>query len=263
MATAAPTQSLPLFYNAVEPLNASQHSKMKVRTILRMPQIAQTHAIPVTVDEFTLVQRHYPIVFSVGDNPIPIALFGLNEGVNVFLDQDGRPLETNIYIPAYIRRYPFLLARLRPDSDELSLCFDPTANAVGDFEEGQALFEGDQPSEATKAILQFCEQFEAAGQRTAAFVEELTKSDLLMDGEVAIQPEGFEQPFVYRGFRMVDEDKIRNLRGDELRKMNQNGILPLIYAHLFSLTEMRSVFGRQMQQGKAPAQMPQPAPANA
>jgi hypothetical protein len=228
-----------------------------------MPQVAQTHAIPVTVDEFSLVQRHFPIVFSVGDNPIPIALFGLNEGVNVFLDADGRPLDSSVYMPAYIRRYPFLLARLRPDSDELSLCFDPTANAVGDFEEGQALFDGDQPTEATKAILQFCEQFEAAGQRTAAFVDELTKADLLMDGEVAIQPEGFQQPFVYRGFRMVDEEKIRNLRGDELRKMNQSGILPLIYAHLFSLTEMRSVFGRQMQQGKAPAAAPQPAPANA
>ena len=262
MATAAPTQNLPLFYNAVEPLNSTQHGKMKVRTILRMPQVAQTHAIPVTVDEFTLVQRHFPIVFSVGDSPIPIALFGLNEGVNVFLDQDGRPLDTSVYMPAYIRRYPFLLARLRPDSDELSLCFDPTANAVGDFDEGQALFENDQPTEATKAILQFCEQFEAAGQRTAAFVDELTKNDLLMDGEVAIQPEGFQQPFIYRGFRMVDEEKIRNLRGDELRRMNQNGILPLIYAHLFSLTEMRSVFGRQMQQGKAPAGAPQPAPEN-
>ena len=87
MATAAPTQNLPLFYNAIEPLNATQHGKMKVRTMLRMPQIAQTHAIPVTVDEFTLVQRHYPIVFSVGDNPIPIALFGLDEGVNVYLDE--------------------------------------------------------------------------------------------------------------------------------------------------------------------------------
>jgi hypothetical protein len=262
MATAAPTQNLPLFYNALEPLNATQHGKMKVRTILRMAQVGHTHAIPVTVDEFTLVQRHYPIVFSVGDNPIPIALMGLNEGVNVFLDEDGRPLDANAYIPAYIRRYPFLLARLRPDSDELSLCFDPTASAVGDFDEGQTLFDGDQPSDATKAILQFCEQFEAAGLRTNAFVEELTKSDLLMDGEVAIQPEGFQQPFVYRGFRMVDEEKIRNLRGDELRKLNQNGILPLIYAHLFSLSEMRAVFARQMQQGKSPAQMPQPAPAS-
>jgi hypothetical protein len=263
MATAAPNQNLPLFYNAIEPLNATQHGNMKVRAIQTMPQVGQTHAIPVTVDEFTLVQRHYPIVFAVGDNAVPIALMGLNEGVNVFLDQDGRATDPGLYIPAYIRRYPFLLARLRPDSDELSLCFDPTAGAVGEFDEGEPLFDGDQPSEATKAILQFCEQFEAAGQRTAAFLDDLTKADLLMDGEVAIQPEGFEQPFVYRGFRMVDEEKLRNLRGDELRKMNQSGMLALIHAHLFSLSEMRGVFARQMQQGKAPAQVLQPAPAGA
>jgi hypothetical protein len=264
MATPAPNQNLPLFYNAVEPLNVTQHGKMKVRKLLKMSQMAKVHAIPVTVDEFTLVQRHYPIVFSIGDKPIPIALMGLNEGVNVFLNEEtGQPLESDIYIPAYMRRYPFMLARIRPDSDELSLCFDPTAGAVGEFDEGEPLFDGDQPSPATLAILEFCEQFEAAGQRTAAFMEELLKSNLLMDGEVAIQPEGFEQPFVYRGFRMIDEEKLRDVRGDELRKLNQNGMLPLLYAHLFSLTEMRNVFGRQMQQGKAPAAVPQPAPADA
>jgi len=222
-----------------------------------MGQIGSAHAVPVTVDEFGLAQRHYPIVFSIGDTPIPIALMGLNEGVNVFLDEDGRPRDQGVYIPAYIRRYPFMLARLRPESDELSLCFDPTSEAVGDYKDGEALFDGDQPTDATKAILQFCEQFEAAGQRTSAFVEELKTSNLLMDGEVAIQPEGAEQPFIYRGFRMVDEDKLRELRGDELRKMNQNGMLALIFAHLFSLSQMREVFGRQMQQGKAPAQVPQ------
>ena len=261
MATAAPTQNLPLFYNAIEPLNASQHIKMKVRRVLRMAQVGQTHAIPVTVDEFALVQRHYPIVFSIGENPIPIALMGLNEGVNVFLDESGRPNDAGVYIPAYIRRYPFLLARLRPDSDELSLCFDPTADAIGEFDEGEVLFDGDQPSDATKAILEFCEQFETAGQRTAAFMEELKKSGLLMEGEVAIQPEGYEQPFIYRGFRMIDEEKVRELRGDELRKMNQNGMLPLVFAHLFSLSQMRDVFVRQLAQGKAPQAVPQPAPA--
>ena len=258
MATAAPNQGLPLVYNALEPLNLEQHGKMKVRGVTSMPELGRTHAVPLTVDEFALVQRHFPIVFSVGDAPVPIALMGLNEGVNVFLDENGRATDPNLYIPAYLRRYPFLLAKLRPDSDELSLCYDPTSGAVGDFAEGEPLFDGDQPSAATQAILQFCEQFEAAGLRTNAFVEDLQKSDLLMDGEVAIQPEGFEQPFVYRGFRMVDEEKVRNLRGDELRKMNQNGMLPLIFAHLFSLTQMRDVFARQMQQGKAPNLVPQP-----
>src|SRR6476646_5078510 len=103
MATAAPNQNLPLFYSAVEPLNVGQHGKMKVRKMVKMDQIAKAHAIPVTVDEFALVQRFYPIVFSIGDKPIPIALMGLNEGINVFLDKDGQALETNIYIPAYMR----------------------------------------------------------------------------------------------------------------------------------------------------------------
>jgi hypothetical protein len=188
---------------------------------------------------------------------------GLNEGVNVFVDDEGKLRDPNVYVPAYLRRYPFLLARLRPDSDELSLCYDPSSGAIGDFEEGQALFNGEEPSEATKGILQFCEQFETAGQRTAAFIEELKSSNLLMEGEVAIQPQGAEQPFIYRGFRMVDEEKLRDLRGDELRKLNQNGLLPLMYAHLFSLSQMRDVFGRQVQQGKAPQQSPQPATANA
>ena len=261
MASVAPSQNLPLFYNAIEPINVGQHGKMKVRGDLKVPRFFANHAVPVTVDEFALVQRHFPIVFAVGDNPVPIALMGLNEGVNVFLNEDGTVRDESTYLPAYLRRFPFLLARLRPDSDELSLCVDPTAEAVGTFKEGQPLFDGDQPSEATKNILRFCEQFEAAGQRTSAFVQELTKSGLLMDGEVAIQPQGNEQPFVYRGFKMVDEEKLRGLRGDELRKMNQNGLLPLIYAHLFSLSLMRDVFGRQVAQGKAPEMPAQAAPA--
>ena len=51
---------------------------------------------------------------------------------------------------------------------------------------------------------------------------------------------------------MVDEEKLRDLRGDELRKMNQNGMLPLIYAHLFSLSEMREVFGTADAAGQSP-----------
>jgi hypothetical protein len=121
------------------------------------------------------------------------------------------------------------------------------------------LFENNEPSEATKAILQFCEQFEEAGQRTGLFMAELKKAGLLMDGEVAIQPEGSQQPFIYRGFQMVDEEKLRELRGDELRKMNQSGLLPLIYAHLFSLSQTREIFARQLEQGKGPIELPQSA----
>ena len=262
MASQAPNM-LPLLYNGLEPLNRNNHGNFKVRRLTGLDRVAKTHAIPVTVDEFAMAQRHYPIVFSAGESPVPIALMGLHEGTNTFFDADGTARENDIYVPAYLRRFPFLLARLRDDSDELSLCFDPTSGAVGEFDEGELLFDGDEPSEATKAILNFCEQFEQAGHRTQAFMNELKQSGLLMDGEVAIQPEGSQQPFVYRGFQMVDEEKFRNLRGDELRKLNQNGALPLIMAHLFSLAVIREIFARQVRQGTGPVSAGQPAAAEA
>jgi len=256
MAT-APNFGLPLFYNQLEPLSSSAHGAWKARRMESAPFLAQTHAVPLTVEEFALAQRHFPIVFSVGDNPVPLALMGLNEGVNVFVDDEGK-LTSEVYVPAYVRRYPFMLARLRPEVDELSLCFDPTADAIGAFEEGEALFEDNQPSETTKQILGFCENFEQAGMQTGAFMKELADNKLLIDGEVSIQPEGSAQPFVYRGFQMISEDALKNLRGDVARKMIQSGLLPLVYAHLFSLSLIRDVFARQMQLGKVPTPMLQP-----
>lgn len=260
MATSAPTANLPLFYNGVQPLSSQLHAGWKTLPLDLAPMLETQHAIPLTVEEFTVAQRHYPIVFSVGENAVPLALMGLNEGANVFTADD--PANPGVYVPAYVRRYPFMLAKLREGSDELSLCFDPGSGVVGDFDEGTPLFEGDQPSEGTKAILQFCEQFEQAGARTQAFMAEIKKAGLLMDGEVTIQPSDSAQPFVYRGFQMVDEAKLQELRGDELRKMNQSGLLALIYAHLFSLPLIRDIFAKQMAQGKVPTpQLLEPAGA--
>lgn len=250
----ASAPQLPLFYNGLEPLSSELHPNHRIRPQQTAPFLIGQHAIPLTVEEFPLVQRFMPIVFTVGDSPIPIALMGLNEGVNVFIDEAGALTEENFYVPAYVRRYPFMLARLRPETQELSLCFDPTSNMIGGFEEGDKLFEGGQPSDVTKNILQFNESFEQAGQKTQAFMEELKELAILEDGEVSIQQEGVAQPFVYRGFQMVNEEKLKDLRGDQLRKISQNGMLPLLYAHMFSLSLMREVFARQVKLGK----MPQP-----
>ncbi|OYW44436.1 MAG: multidrug transporter [Sphingomonadales bacterium 32-68-7] len=248
----APQATLPLFYNDLMPLNSRDHGTWRSRTVDRAKWVGEQHAIPLTVDEFNQAQRYFPIVFSAGDNPVPLALMGLNENVNVYFDGDGQLIE-DVYVPAYVRRYPFLLARLEPNSDTMSLCFDPSTDVVGQFEDGQALFENDQPTEHTKNLLQFCENFEEAGARTQAFMAELLKHDLLMDGEVGIQrTETPDQPFIYRGFKIVNQDKLKELRGDQLRKWVENGLLPLIYAHLASVDMMRIIFAKQSAQGKGP-----------
>lgn len=252
MAT-APQPQLPLFYNDLFPLNSREHADWKVGPLDDAGFLAKTHAVPLTVEEFIDAQRHFPIVFTVGENPVPIALMGLNDGVNTFMD-DNNKLVADVYIPAYVRRYPFLLARIQPESDELSLCFDPTVANIGAKVEGEALFSDKaEPTAYTQSILDFCRQFEEAGQRTQAFMKQLDELDIMMDGEVAItrsdQP---DTPFVYRGFRMVDEQKLRDLPKGKLEEINKNGMIMLIHAHLFSLNLMRKIFERQVAMGKMP-----------
>ncbi|MBB6123542.1 SapC family protein [Sphingobium subterraneum] len=247
----APQASLPILYNDLVPLNSNEHTALRVRPTDTAPFLKNQHAIPLTIDEFVAAQRFVPIIFSSGDDSVPLALMGLNEGINTFLDDEGK-LRGPAYIPAYVRRHPWMLAKLRSDSDEMSLCFDPTSDTVGEFEEGDLLIVDGKASEVTQNILKFCEDFEQAAQRTGMFMQELKSLDLLMDGEVAIQVPGKEQPFVYRGFQMVNEEKLRDMRGDQLRKINQSGMLPLIHAHLFSLQLMREIFQQQVDQGKMP-----------
>ena len=249
----APQPALPLFFNDLMPINSRDHLGWKSKNFENAKFLGATHAVPLTVDEFVDAQRSFPIIFTAGDDPVPLALMGLNEGVNTYVDDEGKLVE-NVYVPAYARRYPFILARLRQDSDELSLCFDPTAGIIGAHAEGQDLFtEAGEPSEYIKGVLDFCQKFEESGARTKAFMEQLKSLDLLMDGEIAItQNDNPDKPFIYRGFRMVDENKLRELSAEKLEELNKNGILMLIHAHLFSLNLMRVVFMRQVQQGKGP-----------
>jgi hypothetical protein len=257
MASAPGISGLPMLYQDLVPLSSQEHASWKLQPMQTLDFISKVHAIPLTVDEFPIAQRFFPIVFATGPDPVPLALMGLNEGVNVFVDDEGK-FRDNTYLPAFIRRYPFLLARLQADSDEMSLCFDPTAGMIGDFEEGLPLFENGEPAQPVKDMLGFSEQFEIAAQRTSAFMKDLAETGLLEDGELNIQHQSSPTPFLYRGFGMVNEQKLRDLRGDQLRKMSQNGMLTLLYAHLFSLSLVSDIFGRQMELGKVPA--PPPAP---
>jgi len=241
MATQPQQQAqLPLFYRNLVPLSSELHAGHGLKNRADLAFARDTHAIPITVDEFVMSQRSYPIVFSSGENSVPLALVGLEEGKNLFVDADGK-WKDGVYIPAYLRRHPFMLARLQPDSETLSLVFDDSWDLVAEDGE-QKLFDGTEASEVTKNILNFCEQFEQAIARTRSFMDELAKFDILMDGQAQIQNPGMEQPATFSGFRMVDEKKLQNIRGDQARKMVQNGMMGLVYAHLFSLSQMRELY---------------------
>ena len=253
----APQSGLPPFYRELLPLSSQQHGDLKLRSTDKAPHLAIQNAIPLTIEEFAFAQRYYPIVFGTGEDSIPLGLMGLNDGINTFVDAGGS-LIGEVYVPAYVRRYPFMLARLRPEADELSLCFDPTSPAIGPFEDGQPLFIDDEPSPGTREVLDFCEKFERAIEVTRALVKELVSLDLLIDGELTIRTDENAPPVSYSGFRMVSEDKLRALRRDHVRKLVQSGAMSIIYAHLLSLPLAREIFARQIAQGKMPPPQAQP-----
>src|SRR3546814_4459754 len=68
----SPQSQLPLFYNSLEPLSSQAHAKFRTRTRDKAPFLANQHAVSLTIDEFPLVQRFMPIVFTLGDDAIPI-----------------------------------------------------------------------------------------------------------------------------------------------------------------------------------------------
>jgi hypothetical protein len=182
---------------------------------------------------------------------------GLNEGVNVFVNAEGK-IDQPIYLPAYARRYPFMLAKLTPQSDDLSLCFDPPAAWWVNSRKAKPCSPMASPAKppSRPAVLRTVR----TGRPAHAGFRRRTEEAQPADGRRSRHPAaGVEQPFVYRGFQMVNQEKLREIRGDVLRGWAQSGLLPLVYAHIFSLDLMSAIFGMQAQQGKAPAAVAMPA----
>jgi len=221
------------FYKFMTPLISRLHRHLAYEAPERPDYSFTSRAtsVALTVDEFTPALRNYPIVFGGGDDPMPRALLGGAAGRNQFVDEDGN-WERAAYIPAYVRRYPFLLAKLDPQSDEMTLCFDGACAWLCDRDEGN-LFTGDEDiTDTAREILDFCQRYEAAVARTKAFVAELREADLLVEAQF----EGLG--VALEGYQIVSEDRLRQLRGDALRRLMVSGAQAQIFAHLFSLRHL-------------------------
>jgi len=225
-----------LFYSQPEPLTPELHGKLGVKRMDGPFSFARVgHAIPLTVGEFPLAAVTGPIIF-VGDEKLPIAVMGLNAGENMFVRDNGM-FEPGVYIPAYVRRYPFVFANDQANN-QMVLCVDRKAEFIvegGDM----PFFENGQPSEYTKNCIEFCNNFEIERQRTLSFVQILRDLDLFEQKTAnftPMNPDGTPgQPQKIADYFGVSEDKLNKLPTDKLVELRDNGALSQIYAHLLSL----------------------------
>lgn len=225
-----------LFYGQPEPLSVDAHGALGVNPVDKpYAFVGQTNLVPLTVTEFAPATLSYPVIF-VGDNRQPVAVMGLRAGENLFVSDAGE-FRPEAYIPAYVRRYPFVFAN-DDVQKRLILCVDRAAPFI--TEGGSTpLFVDGQPSPYVQQAMEFCNNFEQERQRTDAFVKLLNELDLLDTREAVFTPRNPDgtpgQAQKIAEYFAVSEDKLKALPAEKLAELRDNGALGQIYAHLVSL----------------------------
>lgn len=221
----------PLFYSKPEPLDASRHQTLALKKNFGLSFTKEVNAVPINLIEMPQICHFYPIAFSPDGRATPVALLGLRDSENLFLSEKGDWAE-NMYIPAYIRRYPFIFSEL-PDDDRLTLCIDANDNILENDGEAKLFTAEGQPSELAQNALEFCKSYHAAAQQTTEFSEAIAASGILVDRQAEIQVADGKK-IKFSGFQIIDEKKLSELDDAVFLEWRQKGWLPFIYAHLFS-----------------------------
>ncbi len=219
----------PLFYKAPEALMADRHGGLGLAPENSYAFAAQAVAIPLNTVEIAAA-RDYPVVFADAAPYMPLAVTGLRQGENLFVEKDGS-WRAGAYVPAYVRRYPFALAK-QEKAGNFTLCIDvesPRFVPKG----GQPLFDGADASELTKNAMQFCVAFEQEMETTRRIMEVVHAADVLVPNQATVnRPSGSSLSLT--DFLVVDEAKLAALSDEAFLRLRAAGALPLIYGHLAS-----------------------------
>jgi hypothetical protein len=234
---ASPLSGQVLLYQAPEPLDAQRHARLGlVRSDRPFGFAAKQHFVPLHVGEFAPAALNYPIIFA-GDQRAPLAVMGLTTGENLYVSAEGS-FRTGAYIPSFVRRYPFVVAR-DEQADRMLVCIDRGFELFTETNPDVPLFENGQPSAYTKGCIDVCGQFDADAQTTAAFVKLLGDLDLFETRQTQFtprQPDGSPgEPQLIAEYFAVSEERLKQLTPVKLAELRDNGALGQIYAHLVSL----------------------------
>lgn len=239
------SQQLPLFYSNIVPLDKEKHAKTSLEKEISYGFAANINAVPINIIELPHVMQFYPIAFSPNDPATPLAILGLKNGQNLFVDKKGRWAE-GTYVPAYVRRYPFLLARAGQNGENMLLCMDDVKGVTVAKGGKNPLFKDGEPTDLVKNALEFCKSYQSAANQTMEFSETLSKTDILMERTADIRlPEG--ERLTLSGFRVVDEKKFNALDDATILQWHNKRWLRFVYAHLLSAGNWQRLYQRMQE----------------
>ena len=260
-----------LFYRQPELLSKEQHGKLGVNpSPTRFVFATGHHLCPLTVQEFSAASTCYPIIF-VGKDYDPVAVMGVVDNQNLFATPDAG-FEMDAYIPAFIRRYPFVLAAPTPApgeaaSDRLLVGIDRAYEYIAENAQFPFFDDKGEPTDYTQRCLQFCNDFESQARMTRQFVDLLRELDLFEQRSTTYQPQDIVgnpsgEPQVVAEYFGISEQKLKQLPKDKLAEMVDNGAMQQIYAHLNSLFGWDKLLARHFQRFAAQEQAAAAGAAN-
>jgi len=199
-------------------------------------------AIPLSNGEFAAAMRHYPIVFAMDDQASPIALVAIRKDHNLFVERDGS-WTAKSYVPAYVRRYPFI-GMDTPDGAQLLSIDRASARFVAsarDHAEAQRLFdETGKPTMVAQTAMAFCHAFHADYANTVAFGKALLEAKVLEPYHADFRlPDGTLHKV--DGFYAVNEQAFRALPAETVTDWHGKGWLGLVALHLASLQSLQNL----------------------
>lgn len=233
-------------YDKPELLTADAHGTMGFTPATNPFEFAKgARAIPLTAIEFGSAMRAYPIVFSNLDSPMPFAVVGVLDDVNLFVDEQGQWDPLN-YVPTYLRCHPFTLAK--EAGGQMAIVLDRSAASVSEEPE-YPFFVNDAPSEHTQSLMQLCSDYERERARTVDYCKKLVELDLLAVMQSTHKPdsESEEQPLA--DYVAIDAAKLNVLPADVIHDLHKTGFLAASYLHLHSLENWRHLMARRVSQG--------------
>jgi SapC len=241
-----------ILYQNPQPLALETHGKLGLKNIDRpFAFVEQTHFVPLTVQEFGVAATCMPIIFSP-DKKTALAVLASRSGENLFVSKDG-DWEVDAYVPAFIRRYPFIFAA-DDQNENFVVCIDEGAPMIGENAD-IPFFENGEPTAYTKGALEFLQDFERQRRATDDWIALVNEMDLLEEKSVTFtpsNPDGSQgETIKIADYIAVSEEKLQALPQDKFLKLKETGAMGAIYAHLVSLLQWQKLVQRTLRLNNA------------
>lgn len=238
-----------MIYDNIQPLSSDLHRNWAVQ-VDNYSFVSHIISAPILATEIPFAASEFPIVFSATSTEgeyIPLAIMGLKDGENLVLNENNQ--FTTRYIPAFIRRYPFVLSGDK-GADTLALCIDAGSSAViQDGSKGRRLFEenGEQ-SVHLKEVVEFLKDYQYRAEMTKLFCKRLHDLNLLEPMQANITFKGREDSNMnLTGFYVVKREKLKALSDADALELFKKDGLELIYSHIQSLSNLNELINKKSQ----------------